>query len=112
MLRTRTRLALFPVVDRLRRGPDQQAAFGCRQSKAAPLGSHALGAEARAWCDGVFVSVNRPCRLPSSPESAKVALGLENSALECRDLGTVSRRGLLQDGWSAPNRFASNAADF
>ena len=65
VLGARARLALLPVVDRLRRCADEQAAFGSRETKASPLRGHAPGAEACAWRDGVFVGCSRLSRLPS-----------------------------------------------
>src|SRR4051794_39144101 len=112
MLGARARLALFPVVDRLGRCADQQAAFGGGQSEAPPLGCHALGAEASAWRNGVLVGGSRLGRLPRPTKSAKVALELADPPLQRGDLRTVSCRGLLQGGSFASDFFASDAGDF
>src|SRR4051794_1390540 len=59
VLRARARLALLPVVDRLRRRADQKAAFGCGQPQAATLRRQAPGAEASSWRKRVFVRCSR-----------------------------------------------------
>ena len=109
---TRTCLTLFPVVDRLPRRADEEAALGRRQSEALPLGRHALGAETSARGNGVFVRCNRSRRRPSPTDATKLALELEHSALQGSDFGAVGCGGLLEGRGLASDLFARDTGDF